>query len=366
MTSLLAKTFGVADRWFSSAPCQTWPNRFFVHTATADGWVNNAPVPHTWQVVERFPYDMPTIFNQIKEHWFQFDKGWRIYFHDFAQSMVLSQLWDHVDHFHGFRSFAQHVAAGDLQPYSFIEPRFFVNLEQTLLPNDQHPPHDVTLGEQLIADVYNTLRASQYWTRTLLVVIWDEPGGCYDSVPPGQAQAPDDGRSPKPGQNGFTFNRYGARIPALLISPYIAPGIVDPPGMVPFDHTSVIKTVRERFVPNASPLTKRDAVAPSLASALTLGPGNMNMGPDRIPIPPYSPPPAVVQAAADQRLTSFQESLLYAAHALPPRDRLPELLVALRTGVKPPSAPLGLITHAQAHPYIKTKTAAFLGRDAAE
>jgi hypothetical protein len=27
---------------------------------------------------------------------------------------------------------------------------------------DQHPPHDVRLGEYLIAEVYDTLRASQY------------------------------------------------------------------------------------------------------------------------------------------------------------------------------------------------------------
>ena len=110
-------------------------------------------------------------------------------------------------------------------------------------------------------------------------MLWDEPGGCYDHVPPGPAQAPDDGRSPKPGQNGFMFDRYGARVPALLVSPYIAPGIVAPPGAVPFDHTSVIRTVRERFASTAGPLTKRDAAAPSLAHALTLGPDNMNLGP---------------------------------------------------------------------------------------
>lgn len=366
VTSLLARSFGVADRWFSSAPCQTWPNRFFVHTATADGWVNNVPIPDEWKVAERFPYDMPTIFNQIKQHFLQFDTGWRIYFHDMAQSMLLSKLWDHLDHFHAYQRFGEDVSSGDLQPYSFIEPRFYPNLEKTLLPNDQHPPHDVTLGEQLIADVYNTLRASQYWTRTLLVVIWDEPGGCYDSVPPGPAQAPDDGRSPKPGQNGFVFNRYGARVPALLISPYIPPGIVHPAGSVPFDHTSVIKTVRERFVPTAAPLTKRDAVAPSLAQALTLGPGNMNMGPDHIPMPEHETTATTVQAFANAPMTGFQRSLLYAAAALPPRERLIELLETLRTGVKPAIAPPALTTPAEARPYIKAKLAAFLGRDEAE
>ena len=29
--SALAKQFAVCDRWFASAPCQTWPNRWFVH-----------------------------------------------------------------------------------------------------------------------------------------------------------------------------------------------------------------------------------------------------------------------------------------------------------------------------------------------
>jgi phosphoesterase family protein len=33
--SQLARAFGVSDRWHASAPCQTWPNRFFAHTGTA-------------------------------------------------------------------------------------------------------------------------------------------------------------------------------------------------------------------------------------------------------------------------------------------------------------------------------------------
>jgi phospholipase C len=369
-TSRLAATFGVADRWFASAPCQTWPNRFFVHTATADGYVNNVPFPE-WQIVERFPYDMPTIYNQIHEHFswtdlLPFDKGWRIYFHDFPQSILLSRLWDHLDHFHGYRCFKEDVAGGKLQPYSFIEPRYFPNLEKTLLPNDHHPPHDVTLGEQLVADVYNTLRQSQYWTKTLLVVTFDEHGGCYDHVPPPVAQAPDDGRSPKPGNYGFVFDRYGVRVPALLISPFVPQGIVRPPAGSPwpFDHTSIIRTVRERFAPAASPLTKRDAAAPSLASALGSDP--VNLGPESIPIPPYSPPAGSVAAAASAPLTDFQRAMLYGLAAMPPRDHLVELLEGLRFGVKPPVAPLPHETPAEAHPYMKGKLAEILGRDEGE
>jgi phospholipase C len=208
-TSRLAASFGICEPWFASAPCQTWPNRFFVHTATANGWVNNLP-PKPWDVVQRFPYDMPTIFNQIKEKLLQFDHGWRIYFHDFPQSLLLSRLWLHLDHFHTIDRFAQDVAKGSLQPYSFIEPRYFPNTDQQLMANDHHPPYDITPGEQLIAQVYDTLRANvDLWKKTLLIVTWDEHGGCYDHVPPPAATPPG---GPYPDR--FTFDRFGVRVPA--------------------------------------------------------------------------------------------------------------------------------------------------------
>ncbi len=33
--SWLAKTYAVSDRWFGSLPCQTWPNRSFIHAGTS-------------------------------------------------------------------------------------------------------------------------------------------------------------------------------------------------------------------------------------------------------------------------------------------------------------------------------------------
>ena len=57
--SRLATAFGVSDRWFAAAPCQTWPNRFFTHCGTAGGAVNNAP--------ERLPFAMPTVFGLLEQ-----------------------------------------------------------------------------------------------------------------------------------------------------------------------------------------------------------------------------------------------------------------------------------------------------------
>ncbi|HKJ94958.1 MAG TPA: alkaline phosphatase family protein, partial [Gammaproteobacteria bacterium] len=91
--SQLARHFAVSDQWFASAPCQTWPNRFFLHCATAGGYENNSP-PH-------FPYMMETVFNQLEEA----DQPWRIYFHDFPQTLTLTKLWPNLEHFRFFDEF---------------------------------------------------------------------------------------------------------------------------------------------------------------------------------------------------------------------------------------------------------------------
>src|SRR5262249_10085217 len=130
----------------------------------------------------------------------------------------------------------------------------------------QHPNYDVAQGDQLIHDVYYTLHASPAWNETLLLITFDEHGGNYDHVPPPtNATAPDG----IPGEyDGFDFTRFGVRIPALLISPLIAEGTVFRPASGTIDHTSVLKTIEQRW--SLRPLTARDKAAPSLGDVLTL------------------------------------------------------------------------------------------------
>ncbi len=294
--SKLARQFAVCDRWFASAPCQTWPNRFFVHTGTANGYENNDP-PH-------FPYTMETIFNRLEEA----NQAWKIYFHDIAQSKTLAKLWLHADHFRFYDELRQDAASGDLPSYAFVEPRYFPFFH---LPNDQHPPHVVTLGEQLIADVYNSLRAGPAWPRTLLVITYDEHGGCYDHVPPPPAKAPGLAIA-----GPFGFDRYGVRVPAVIVSPYVAPGtVLRPGGAVPFDHTSILATVRKRFGLGA-PLSERDAVAPDLDDVLSL-PQPSNLGPPSVAAHPYVPTPTDVALAQQKPLNAMQRGLVKLAANLP-------------------------------------------------
>ena len=297
--STLATQFAVSDRWFAAAPCQTWPNRFFVHAATAGGRQNNAPYDFL---------DAPTIFNRFERAG---NPNWKIYYGDIAQAHALSALLPLASHFHPYTAFLRDAQAGTLPTYSFIEPRYFSLLND--LPNDQHPPHNVTLGERLIASTYNALRAGPKWTKTLLIIVYDEHGGCYDHAPPPLATPP----GPKT-TAPFNFDRYGVRIPAVLVSPYVAPGTrLRPADDVPYDHTSVIATLRKRFPELGNPLTERDASAPTFDNALTL-PEPTNLGPQKVQVgQPVHPTPAELAAAQAMPVNDMQRALVHLAARLP-------------------------------------------------
>ena len=300
--SALARSFGVSDDWHASAPNQTWPNRLFLHAGTAWGDVNNTPL--------HAPYPMDTIFNLLEKH----GRTWRIYHHDLPQTLTLGRIWEYLPaHLSDFDDFLEHASAGTLPNYSFIEPRYFADPVTRSMPSDQHPPHDVRYGERLIARVYDALRSGPRWRETLFVILYDEHGGIYDHVPPPPAVSPD-GRH----QDGFAFDRYGVRIPAVLISPWIPPGTIvrRPEGSEhPYDHTSVIATLREIYGFTET-LTKRDAAAPHFLHALSLD-SPSNDGPADIPLPRISPTDSELQAAHSARPNAHQQALAQLASALP-------------------------------------------------
>src|SRR3954466_2794304 len=95
--------------------------------------------------------------------------SWKIYFHDIPQTISLFDLWAKIPtHFCRFEAeFERHCRIGRLPNYSFIEPRYFPTLFSDKIPNDQPPPHNLLYGEQLIATVYNAVRNSPLWPRTL-------------------------------------------------------------------------------------------------------------------------------------------------------------------------------------------------------
>jgi phospholipase C len=246
----LARGFATCDQWFSAAPTETMPNRAFASAGTSQGHMDDATKSYT----------VKSIFGLLSQR----EIGWSIFGYS-ADPLTRLNFPDTLaapdSHFGLFPDFVKAAAAGTLPVYSFLEPSW----EST--GNSQHPNYDVALGEQLIHDVYQSVRTGPGWNQTLLVITYDEHGGCYDHVaPPTNAVPPD----ASVGQFGFDFRRFGVRVPTVLVSPWIEAGSVFrvPPGSTPLDHTSILKTIERRC--GLPALTARDAAAPDIGAALSL------------------------------------------------------------------------------------------------
>ena len=101
------------------------------------------------------------------------------------------------------RNFLDDAAAGKLPAVSWIDPNFYdVSFIGPSGSNDDHPPSDLLAGQELVLKTYTALLNSPNWSKTMLIITYDEHGGFYDHVLPPAAQ--DD--SP-------AFRTYGVRVP---------------------------------------------------------------------------------------------------------------------------------------------------------
>jgi phospholipase C len=134
-------------------------------------------------------------------------------------------------------SFLEDAAYGRLPAVAWIDPNFKdFNLIGSP-PDDDHPPSDVAHGQELAVLVYNALATGPQWDKTLLLVFYDEHSGFFDHVPPPE-NPPDD--------HPATFTRYGVRVPAFVVSPWVKAGTVS---HTLFDHATIPKTILQRFSP---------------------------------------------------------------------------------------------------------------------
>ncbi len=238
VTYALADAYASSDRWFASVMGPTWPNRMYWLSGTSMGMTSN-DVPDGG-------YTAPTIFDRLDAIGVDF----RVYYGDLPFVPLLSGVKVSFDgKLQRMKQFFTDAAAGTLPPVAYVDPPFAYG--------DDHPPHDVSFGQAVIASVYNALAASPQWNNTLLVITYDEHGGFFDHVPPPAGQ-PDE-------HAADGFDQLGFRVPALVIGPYAKSGHVS---SVVRNHASALKHLEGMF--GTEPLTMRTTAAADLSEMLDL------------------------------------------------------------------------------------------------
>ena len=297
----LAQQFAVFNNWHSSLPGPTWPNRFFVHAATSGG-LNYSPSDE--QILAGFTFKGGTLYDRLGDQ----ANAWHIYHDGLPQCIGIADLrWNFLEqqvnafnsNFRPMAEFETDIAAGDLAPYTFIEPNYDTG-HNYLDGNSMHPLNDIRNGEALVKRVYTAVRKSAFWEKTMLIITFDEHGGFFDHVPPPAAVPTGDDHRYADSDLLFGFDRLGVRVPALVISAYTKPGtVIGAPGDLPFDHSSIPATVQKRF--KLAALTQRDAKARTLEVALNLSQPRLD-GPLDLPDPAFDT--ASVPAPAALALTT--------------------------------------------------------------
>lgn len=258
----LVGQFSICDRYFCSLPGPTQPNRAYSLAGTSDSKKDNF---HGKELLAGKGFAGKTIFEFLPA-----SVSWKVYSHDIAALRFFKKfrtaLVPQVDKITRFFADAK---SGTLPNFSWIDPDFGISVFPGP-PNDDHPPHDTRHCQNLVSDVYNALLASPNWSKTLLIVNYDEHGGYYDHVSPRQFTPLDD-------DPNFAF--YGVRVPLFLVSPWVAKGQAYgsnthgmPAEELIFDHASILRTVLKRFCTDANgtpSMTRRVDTATDLSALLT-------------------------------------------------------------------------------------------------
>lgn len=230
----LAEEYGLADNFFSGALSYSLPNH----------WYNVAPTPPAPSLKAILPISKTSTdslylndSNQtpnIESELLNSSVSWKYYDYNLSYCPYPACGYDYwnplaaraqsytapaLPHFVAQSEFFSDAANGTLPDISWIIPTF---------AESDHPPSNITVGEDWIASVVDALEASPDWNSSVLFISWDEYGGFYDHVTPPTVDA-----------NGFGF-----RVPLLAISPWVRQGVVDSKNM---SFSSILHLIEDRF-----------------------------------------------------------------------------------------------------------------------
>ncbi|XP_068655886.1 non-specific phospholipase C6 [Aristolochia californica] len=305
----LVQEFAVFDRWFSSIPGPTQPNRLFVYSGTSHGATSHVKK----QLAKGYP--QKTIFDSLHEN--GMDYG--IYYQNIPTTLFYRNLrkLKYILKFHLYDlKFKKHAREGKLPSLTVIEPRYYDI--KGFPANDDHPSHDVANGQMLVKEVYETLRSSPQWNETLLVITYDEHGGFFDHVATPTTDVPNPDGNTGPAPFFFKFDRLGVRVPTIMVSPWIKKGAVfsrptGPTSSSEFEHSSIPATIKKMFNLNSNYLTHRDAWAGTFEQVVGQVTSPRTDCPERLP---EAVQLRSTEAQEDRKLSEFQSEVVHLAAVL--------------------------------------------------
>jgi phospholipase C len=219
-----ADNWTICDRYFSGILAATTPNRFYMHAGQTDRASNTVDVS-----------TLPTVWDRMLAA----GRSVAYYYTDVSYTSFWGSKYSSFSKKYDMASFAADIASGTLADLTFVD-----NVGNTLNENgaismDDHPYSDIRNGQAFLNNVYDALRKSPKWDRTLVVINYDEWGGFYDHVPPPFAPV-------TPEEFAATQNdgRLGCRVPCVLIGPRVKRGHVE---HMQFDPNSILNMIAWRF-----------------------------------------------------------------------------------------------------------------------
>jgi len=262
-----AATYWTAfDRYFSATMAETYPNRFYQHSAQSDRTHNSTKTA-----------TFPAIWDRLAEA----GVTGKYYYSDVPFLALYGDKYLPISR--SYSEFLKDCAAGTLPAVSYVDPRFLDEGSGT--SGDDHPHADIRVGQDFLNRTYEAVKNSPNWRNTALIINYDEWGGFFDHVPPAKAPDVHDGQRLR-----------GFRVPCLLISPRARRHHV---GHRVYDHTSVLKMIEWRF--GLPPLTVRDAAARNLAEALDFAAA------PNLTAPTFAVPPFVGKACPPDGFADYEE-----------------------------------------------------------
>jgi phospholipase C len=276
----LAMEFTTLDHYFCSILAETFPNRFFMHSAQTPLLRNDTTTVQT----------IPTIWDRLADA----GVSGKYYFSD----VPFLALWGikYLPIAHTFPEFLIDAATGQLPAVSFLDPRFIGEAEGT--SNDDHPHADLRAGDAFLSEVFHAVATGPGWANTVFIITYDEWGGFFDHVAPPRSVAANDVDPPDDDGNVLL----GFRVPVIVASPWTRAGRRPRIHSAVYDHTSILKLIEWRWsLPN---LTLRDAPesnVTNLAHALDFRRPN-----PRVPDLPLLLPPLITPCAPPLQLVPDQ------------------------------------------------------------